>query len=156
MFTRPVRRVMQLDGWINTAWLSSCRQICIEHWQLLLWVVWHHSLEFCSYISSLILLLLSHLTLISKQKLSWLLSCNLICILQLSHGVFDPCTCTDKLPCRTIWSLTSRYSWHVTKLMYKLLLNKTGSQKCKFSYLFLCWCRSYHHVFVRIQYLYGD
>jgi len=71
MCTRSVRRVMQLDPWINTAWQSSYRQIRIEHGPLLPWLVWHHSLKFCLYIWSAIFFLLSHLTLIGKQKSSW-------------------------------------------------------------------------------------
>jgi len=72
MCTRCLRRVMQLDPWIHTAWRSSCRQIHIEHWPLLLSLVWHHWLKFCYYISSLILLLHPYLALIAKQKSSWL------------------------------------------------------------------------------------
>ena len=39
MCTRSVRRDMQLDNRIHTAWQSSCRQIGIKHWPLLLWLV---------------------------------------------------------------------------------------------------------------------
>jgi len=62
MCMRSVRRVMLLDTWMNAAWRSSFRLICMEHWPLFLWHIWHHSLKFCWYISSLILLLLGRLT----------------------------------------------------------------------------------------------
>ena len=63
---------MQLDAWWHIAWQWSCRHICIEHWPLHLWLVWNHSLIFCSYISSPLLLLHSHITLIGNQKSSCL------------------------------------------------------------------------------------
>jgi len=47
MCTRSVRRVMQLDTWINLAWRVSFRSIRHAHWPLFLWHVWHHSLKFC-------------------------------------------------------------------------------------------------------------
>jgi len=68
MCTRSVRRVMQLVAWMNAVWRSSFRQIHIEHWQHFPWLVWHPSPKFCWYISSLMWLELSHLTIIGKQK----------------------------------------------------------------------------------------
>jgi len=47
MCTRCVRRVMQLDTWMNTAWRLSFRSIRHAHRPLFLWHVWHHSLKFC-------------------------------------------------------------------------------------------------------------
>jgi len=76
MCTRSVQRVMQLDEWINAAWRFSFRLIRIVHWLLLLWLIWHHSLKFFQHISSLIYLLLCHLTPIGKQK------SNLLAVLQ--------------------------------------------------------------------------
>jgi len=69
MCTRSVRRVMQLDIWMNAAWRLSFRQIHTERWQFFLRLVWYHSPKFCLSTSSLIYLLLSHLTVISKQQL---------------------------------------------------------------------------------------
>jgi len=34
-------------------------------------------------------------------------------VLDHSHGVFNPCTCTDELSCLTFWSLKSRNRWQV-------------------------------------------
>jgi len=48
MCTRSVRRVMQVDAWINAAWQSSFSLICIQHSPLLLWPVWHHWLKILS------------------------------------------------------------------------------------------------------------
>jgi len=45
--TRSLRRVMQLDGWMNLAWRLSFRSIRHAHWPLFQWHVWHHSLKFC-------------------------------------------------------------------------------------------------------------
>jgi hypothetical protein len=45
--TRSVRRVMQLDTWLNLAWWLSFRSILHAHWPLFPWHVWHHSLKFC-------------------------------------------------------------------------------------------------------------
>jgi len=47
MFTRSVRKVMQLDTWMNTAWRLSFRLIRHAHGPLFLWHLWHHSLKFC-------------------------------------------------------------------------------------------------------------
>ena len=46
MCTRSVRRVVQLDTWMNVAWQLSFKSICHAHWPLFLWHVWHHSLKF--------------------------------------------------------------------------------------------------------------
>ena len=81
---------------------------------------------------------------------------HVIWIPELLHGAFDPCTCTDKLSCLTIWSMKSRKSWHVAKLANNLLFSKIWCQKLQFAYLFLRWCRSHHHVFIRIRNIYGD
>jgi hypothetical protein len=62
MCTRSVRRVMQLDTWMDTAWRLSFSLIRHALWPLFLWHVWHHSLKFCYHISSLIYILLCHLT----------------------------------------------------------------------------------------------
>jgi len=70
MCTRSVRRVMQLDTWMNSTWRLSFRSICRAHWPLCLWHVWHQSLKFCYHISSLILHLLSRLTVTCKWKLN--------------------------------------------------------------------------------------
>ena len=45
MCTRSVRRVIQLDTWMNLAWWLSFRSIRHAHWLLSLWHVWHHSLK---------------------------------------------------------------------------------------------------------------
>ena len=47
MCTRSVRKVMQLNTWMNMAWRLSFRLIRHAHWPLFLWHVWHHSLKFC-------------------------------------------------------------------------------------------------------------
>jgi len=47
MCTRSVRRVMQLDTWMNLAWWLSFRSIRHAHWPLCPWHIWHHSLKFC-------------------------------------------------------------------------------------------------------------
>jgi len=47
---------------------------------------------------------------------------------ELVHGVFNPCTFRDALSCFKIWSLKSRQSWHVAKLVHKLLYK---DMKCK-------------------------
>jgi len=47
MCTRSVRRVMQLDTWMNFAWRLSFRLIRHVHWPVFLLHVWHDSLKFC-------------------------------------------------------------------------------------------------------------
>jgi hypothetical protein len=68
MCTSSVRIVMQLDTWMNSAWGLSIRSIRHAHWPLFLWHVWRHSLKFCWYISSLILLLHCYLTVTCREK----------------------------------------------------------------------------------------
>jgi hypothetical protein len=68
MCTRSVRRVMQLDTWMNTAWRLLFRSIHHANWPLLLWHIWHHSLKFCLPILSVILLLLCQLTVTCRIK----------------------------------------------------------------------------------------
>ena len=83
-------------------------------------------------------------------------SWSLIWILDLSHGAFDPCTCTDEFSCLTIWSLKSRKSWRIAKLVHKLHCTEIWRWKYKFVTIYLRWRRSHHLIFVRIRYLYGD
>jgi hypothetical protein len=83
-------------------------------------------------------------------------SYSLIAILLLSHGAFDPCTCTDEWSCLTIWSLKSRKSWHIAKLVMKSLLTRIWRQKLRFAYLFLRTWRCHQHVFVQMPNLYGE
>jgi len=119
MCTRSVWRVLKLVPWINTTWRLSCRQIRIDHWARLLWLVWHHSFNFCLYISLLILLLRSHLTLISKQKSSWL------AILQhdLDSITFTWCVHPLHMHTRIIMSHSV-----VTKIKKKMTRSKIGTQ----------------------------
>jgi len=55
-------RVMQSDAWTNAAWWRSFIPVCIGLWPLHLWLIWHHWLEFCSWILSLIEFQFSDLT----------------------------------------------------------------------------------------------
>jgi len=156
MYTRPVPKEVQFDIWMNAAWWSSLRQIHIEHWPLFLWLIWHHSLKFCSYISSLLLLVISYLTVIGNQK------SNVLAVLQddfdsyLSHGAYYPCTWTDQSTCLTIWSLKLRNSWHVAKLGHILRFTEIWCPKHEFASLVLRGCWSRHYLFVCIWSPYGD
>ena len=60
---------MWLDALKNSARLSSSWQICIEQSPLFLWLVWHYSVQFCLYISSVMSLLISYLTVMGEQSL---------------------------------------------------------------------------------------
>jgi hypothetical protein len=124
MCTRSVLSVMQLDVWMYTAWRLSRREICIEEGPLLPWHVCHHKLQHWQYISLLHLLVLSHLTVIRKHNVAYWPSCNLIWVLGLWYGVFDPGTSRDELPCLTLWLLHSWSSWHVAKLVLWLLFTE--------------------------------
>jgi len=90
-----------------------------------------------------------------RNRMFWPLF-RMIWILELSHGAFDPCTCTDKLSCLTIWTQTSRKSWHTAKLVNKLLFTKIWRQKSQFAYLLHCRLNNHRHVLVRIWNLYGE
>jgi len=94
-------------------------------------------------------------SLADRNRTCWLFFC-VIWIPEFSHGVLDPCTCTDELSCLTIWSLKSRKSWTIVKLVNKLLFTKIWRQKLHFTYLFICWRRSRHHDYVGIQNVYGN
>jgi len=60
--TRWVQTVMRMDAFMNAAWWSAFRLICVGHRPHLQWLGRDHSLKFCLYISSLILLLAYHWT----------------------------------------------------------------------------------------------
>jgi len=47
-------------------------------------------------------------------------------------------------------------NWHIVKLVNNLLFTAIGRQKWQFAYLFFRGRRSRHHIFVRIQYPYGN
>jgi len=87
MCTRSVRRVMQLDTWMNLALRLWIRSICRAYWQLFLRHVLHHSVEFCYHISSLILLLMCHKPVTCRKKP------NVLAVLQpdLDSGTFTWC-----------------------------------------------------------------
>jgi len=156
MCTRSVRRVMQLNTWMNAAWRSALKQIGIEHWPLFLWLVWHHSLIFCLSICHFFSFWFRtyeqsanrHRTGWQSDSLSW--------ILHISHWAFNSSTCTDQLSCLTIWSLKWRNSWHVAKWVHKLLSTEKWRQIQKSASLFLSWCTRGHHVFIQNRLLYGD
>jgi len=73
MCTRSEGRVMQFAAWMNTAWWSMFIRVCIAHWPLHLWFVWHQIVKFCYQISTLFYFLLSHLTITGKTISSLLI-----------------------------------------------------------------------------------
>jgi len=119
MCTWSVQRVMQLDTWMNTAWRLSFRSIRHVNWPLLLWHVWHHSLKFCYHISSLILLLLCHLTVTCRIK------SNVMAVLQpdLDFRTFRWCVWTLHMHRRIIMSHNSD-----TEIKQKMTCSKIGKQ----------------------------
>jgi len=119
MCTWSVRRVMQLDTWMNAAWQLSFRSICHVHWPLILWHLWHHSLQFCEHISSLILLLVCHLTVTCRNKPNVLavLQCN------LDSRTFTLCI----RPLHIHWRIIMSHNL-VTEIKKKLTSSKIGKQ----------------------------
>jgi len=144
-----------LYGWIRNDGCRSDRFVMhtdrssddpydITHWNFV--STFRHEYCFCfvTYVS------------LAEENRTWWPSYSPIWILELSHGVFDPCTCTDELSYLTILSLKSSKSRHVAKLVNNLLFTEIRRQKLQFAPLFFCRRRSYHHLFVRIRYLYGN
>jgi len=117
MWTRSVRRVMYLHTWRNVAWRLSFRSIRHAHWLLFLWLVWHHWLKFCYYISSLILHLLCCLTVTctKKPKVLAILQCD------LDSRTFIWCVRPLQIYRRSIMSHN-----FVTAIMKKLIKIKIG------------------------------
>jgi len=62
MYTRSVHRVIQLDEWMHPIWQSSCIQVQYACWLLLQWLLWHHWLRCRLWMSSVIWILLSDLS----------------------------------------------------------------------------------------------
>jgi len=119
MCTRSVRRVMQLDTWMNTAWWLSFKSIRHANWPLLLWHVWHHSLKFCEHTSSLILLLLCHLTVSCRIK------SNVMAVLQPDLDFRTFTWCVRPLHMHR-WIIMSHNL--VTEIKEKLTRSKIGKQ----------------------------
>jgi hypothetical protein len=119
MCTRSVRRVMQLDRWMNTAWRLWFRSIRHANWPLLLWHIWHHSFKFCYYISSLILLFLFHLIVTCRIK------SNVMAVLQpyLDFRTFTWCVRPLHMHRRIIMSQNL-----VTDIKQKLTRSPIGKQ----------------------------
>ena len=119
MCTRSVRKVMQLDTWMNMAWRLSYKLIRHAHWPLFLWHVWYHSLKFCYHISSLILLLLCHLRVTCRSKP------NVMAVLQpdLGFRTFTWCVRSLHMHRRIIISHNL-----VTEIKPKLTGSKIGIQ----------------------------
>jgi hypothetical protein len=93
---------------------------------------------------------------IAKRNRTFWQSYSAIRILSHSYGALDPCTCTDELSCRTNWSVKSRKSWHVAKLIYNLLFTTIRRQTLQFACLFSRRHSSRHHLFIGIRYLYRN
>jgi len=152
--TRSVRRVTQVDAWMQTAQRSSFRQIGIEHRPLLLWHMRHHIHKFCFHSSSLIYLFLCHLTVTCTQK------SNVLAVLQpdLDSTTFGLCVWPlhmhNRIIMSPIRSLKSGQSWHVAELVQKFSFTEIWPQEYQFASLFLRRRRSHHHDFVWIQFLY--
>jgi hypothetical protein len=114
-----VTTVMPLDTWMNAAWRMSFRSIHHGHWPLFLWHLWHHSLQLCKYILSLILLFLYYLT------VTWRKKPNILAVLQ--------CNCNSRM---FIWwvQLLHMHIWiimtHnlVTEIKKKLTGSNIGKQ----------------------------
>jgi len=70
--------------------------------------------------------------------------------------MFNPCTCTVELFCFTFWSLNSRQSRPVPKLVNKMHFIEIWCLQYQFACLFLQWRRSCHHFFFWIWLLYGE
>jgi len=119
MCTRSVQRVLQLDTWMNAAWRLSFGSSRHAHWLLFLWHLWHLSLNFCYYISSLILLWLCHFTVTCRKKR------NVLAVLQcdLDSRNFTWCIEPSHMCRRIIMSHNL-----VTEIKKKLIHSKIGKQ----------------------------
>jgi hypothetical protein len=47
MCSRSEWTVMQLGAWTNAAWRLPLIRVQTVHWPLVLWLVWHHWMNFC-------------------------------------------------------------------------------------------------------------
>jgi len=119
MCTRSVRRVMQVDTWMNMGWRLLFRWICHVHWPLFLRPIWHHSLEFCYHILSLILIVLCHLIVTCRMKL------NVMAVIQpdLDFRTFTSCVPPLHMHRQIIMPHNL-----VTQIMPKLTRSKIGKQ----------------------------
>jgi len=110
---------MQWDAWMHAAWWCSFRQIRILYWLLIWWLLWHNSHKFCSYILSLIYLLLSYITVIDKPK------STVLAILQSDLGSRTFTWCIRPLH-RQQWIVMSHN--FVTDIKNTLTHSKIGAQ----------------------------
>jgi len=103
-----------------------------------------------------IIAFVAHLRIIGKQKL------HLLAVWQpeLESWLFAGCVWPLNMHRLIVmcynWVTEIKKSWHVAKLVHKLLFTVIWCQNFKFASLFIRWRSSHHQVFVRIWYRYGE